>query len=466
VDADNAVRVGDTTSGITGVLGFGFGLFRLQPTEPITFAPTNPRPPAPAPVGAGLRVATFNVANYFSTLGSENPNARGADSATELERQQAKLVAALTGLDADVVALQEVENNGATAIAQLVDALNAATSPGTYAFVAEPVLNAPNEFGGTFGNDAIKVAMIYQPAAVTPVGAAQSSADSIFTRPPLVQTFRPAGDGQDVTVVVAHLHSRSCAGATGAEEDQGDGQGCFNPRRVAEATKLIQVIGSLDVPNPLIVGDLGAYAQEDPVQTLEAAGYTSAADSLPAEDRYGFIIDAQSGQLSHALTGPSLTDGVSGATIWHINADEAPILDYNTEFKPPALYQPNEFRSSDQDPILLGIDVPARDTTPPETTITGGPSGTIYGRSPTISAGFSFTSSEQNSAFRCRLDGGPVEPCTSPRTYTGIPPGTHTFRVFAVDAAGNADPTPASRTFTYRRCRLILLPVGPITVCV
>lgn len=57
----------------------------------------------------------------------------------------------------------------------------------------------------------------------------------------------------------------------------------------------------------------------------------------------------QSGYLDHALASPSMADAVSGAAFWHINADEPVALDYNTEFNPPLLYQPHEFRSSDHD---------------------------------------------------------------------------------------------------------------------
>lgn len=128
-----AVRIGDTASGVTGVLSFGFGQYRLQPTAPISFARTNPRPTAPEPVGGDVQVASFNTLNCFTTLGSQNPNAQGADTAEEFQRQQAKEVAAIKGLDADVLGLMEVENNGSIAIGSLVEALNSATAPGTYA---------------------------------------------------------------------------------------------------------------------------------------------------------------------------------------------------------------------------------------------------------------------------------------------------------------------------------------------
>ena len=96
----DVLRIGDTATGITGVLGFGFGNFRLQPTQAITFARTNPRPAAPADVGGDVRVASFNTLNYFTTIDNGTNGARGADSAAEFARQQAKEVEAILGLDA------------------------------------------------------------------------------------------------------------------------------------------------------------------------------------------------------------------------------------------------------------------------------------------------------------------------------------------------------------------------------
>jgi hypothetical protein len=84
------------------------------------------------------------------------------------------------------------------------------------------------------------------------------------------------------------------------------------------------------------------------------------------------------------------------------------------------------------------------DTTPPETTIASGPSGTISSGD----ASFTFSSSEPNSTFECRLDGAAYSACTSPKSYTNLSNGSHTFDVRATDRAGNVDATPASRTFT------------------
>jgi uncharacterized protein len=443
-----AVRIGDTATGVTGVLGFGFSSYRLQPTAPISFARTNPRPAAPEAVGGDVQVASFNTLNYFTTLTTENPDARGANSAEELARQQAKEVAAITGLDADVVGLLEVENNGPEAIATLVDALNAATSPGRYAFITEPVVNAPNEFGGTFGTDAIKAALIYQPAVVTPTGPAQTSADPVFDRPPLVQSFTPVLGGEAFTVAVNHFKSKSCGPGDPADEDQGDGQACFNARRVLQAQALATLLDGLDPPNPLIIGDLNAYTEEDPIHTLEAAGYAGLSELFIDEsDRYSFVFDGLSGELDHALASPALLDNVTGTSIWHINADEPLILDYNVEFNPPGLYQPDAYRTSDHDPLLVGLELSTAPSAPTVSALAGWGAATVSWTAP-ADGGSPIT----GYTVRARVGANVVAtasvgPGVRSHTFGSLANGvSHTFEVIAASGVGPGPAGAASAT--------------------
>jgi len=449
----DAVRIGDTATGITGVLGFGFGLFRLQPTEPIIFARENPRPEAPKAVGGDIKVASFNTLNYFTTLTTENPNARGANSAEEFGRQQVKEVEAILGIDADILGLMEVENNGAEALDNLVAALNAATAPGTYASITEPAINAPNEFGGTFGTDAIKVALIYRPASVVPVGVAQTSTDPVFDRPPLIQTFELAGGSEAVTVAVNHFKSKNCGPGAPGDADLGDGQSCFNARRVLQAQALVDALDTLDAPNPLIMGDLNAYTEEDPIHLLEEAGYTGLSEVfVPDADRYSFVFDGFSGELDHALASADLLDNVTGATIWHINADEPLILDYNLDFgRDPAIYAPDAYRSSDHDPLIIGLDLAEAAEAPaaPEvSTIAGWGAVTVEWEAPadggSAITGYEVTASAGGSV----VEFVSVGPDTLSYTFGDLRKGvTYTFEVVAINVvgagpAGSATATP------------------------
>jgi predicted extracellular nuclease len=104
------------------------------------------------------------------------------------------------------------------------------------------------------------------------------------------------------------------------------------------------------------MGDLNAYAAEDPITVLEQAGLAGQTGRFvrPAE-RYSYVFDGQSGELDHVLAGRDLARRITGAAIWHINSDEPLILDYNTEYNPPGLYRPDAYRSSDHDPLLVGL---------------------------------------------------------------------------------------------------------------
>ncbi|HEX4744142.1 MAG TPA: ExeM/NucH family extracellular endonuclease [Candidatus Limnocylindria bacterium] len=379
LSASNTLRVGDTIATVTGVLEQRFGLYRIQPVGPLSFDHDNARPAAAPPVGGSARVAAMNVLNYFTTF-DPTPRAagpficgptatlecRGANDAFEFERQRAKVIAALAGLDADIVGLMEIENNDNAAIEDLVAGLNAALGAGTYSYIDT----------GTIGTDAIKVALIYRPAAATPVGAhaiLTSAVDPRFidtlNRPALAQTFDLATGGR-FTVVVNHLKSKGspCPG----DPDTGDGSGNCNGTRTLAAQALVDWLatdptgsGDRDV---LVIGDLNAYAKEDPIDVFRNAGYTDLIDAFQ-DDAYSYVFQGQSGYLDHALASPTLAAQVSGANEWHINADEPTVLDYNTDFKSAghveSLYAPDAYRSSDHDPVVIGLSLVASETLTP-----------------------------------------------------------------------------------------------------
>lgn len=335
-------RVGDTLTGATGILSYDFSAYRLQPTTALTLAETNPRPAAPDPVGGNVSVATFNVLNYFTEFGCED--CRGANNSTEFQRQKDKIVAAINTLDADIVGLVELQNNGSTAVNDLVNALNAAAGQTRWAGIVGP---AP-------GTDAIQVALLYQPAAVSPVGPATNDTNPVHNRAPLAQVFRRVGGSRDVAVVVNHFKSKGSCPASG-DPNADYGQGCWNLLRTQQAQALLSFTGTLPTSDVLVVGDLNAYNLEDPIGTIAGAGYTHETDRLAAADRYSYVFSGESGELDHLMASPTLTAAVTGADIWHINADEPVFRDYNTEFNPPAYYEPNAYRSSDHDPAVVGL---------------------------------------------------------------------------------------------------------------
>lgn len=372
------VRVGDVVSELEPVvLSYGFDLYRLQPADGAadgtTFDATNPRPAAPEDVGGDVRAAAFNVLNYFVNFGGE---ARGAGNPEELARQQAKIVAAVAELDADVVALQEIENSSKftpadpfAALRTLVDALNAVEGAGTWDYVRA------GEPAGTTG-DFISNAIIFKPAALTPVGEPVVADDPEAwdnAREPIAQTFAPTGvAGGDAFTVIGN-HFKSKGSGDGANADTGDGQGASNPDRVQQAEALAvfaaEVAAAAGDEDVLLLGDFNAYSLEDPIDVLRAAGYTDLAPAFAPGD-YTYVFAGQSGSLDHALSSPSLTAKVTGVDVWNINAVESFAYQYDG-YEP--LFAPDPYRASDHDPVVLGIDL----DDPP--VLCGGVEATIVG---------------------------------------------------------------------------------------
>jgi len=357
--ADNTLRIGDSLSGVEGVLLQDERGYRLLPTKMPQFSVHNPRPAKPQQKPAkALRIASFNVLNYFNGEGQPQPfpTRRGADTAAELERQQAKLIVALAALDADVIGLLEVENNGYSqkgALASLTTALNKVAGK-PYRFIITK--QQP-------GSDAIKVALLYRPSSVSVEGNAAMLLSKPFdwgSRPPLAQSFRHLQSNELVTVSINHFKSKgSCPkDAASKDADQHDGQACWNALRTVSAKALSDWLASqptgVKTDKQIILGDLNAYRLEDPVRMLEQQGwkYLQAETDL----QYSYVYRGRTGSLDHALASPALAKKLAAMQHWAINADEPVLLDYNVEFKSDnlqqLLYAPTPYRSSDHDPLI------------------------------------------------------------------------------------------------------------------
>ncbi len=378
IGLDNTLRAGDIVSNLTGVIDYGLITasstgprdYKLHPTITPDFSRENPRTASPSPVGGNIKAASFNVLNYFTTftngqtangqtgqgcsLGSSisAANCRGADNQAEFTRQRDKIINAITAINADVLGLMEIQNNGAVAVQNLVDGLNAKMGANTYTRVIDPTT-------GT-GTDAIKVAMIYKPSKLSLLGSALSDNNSINNRPTLAQTFI-AANGEKFSLVVNHFKSKSCSGATGTDVDQNDGQGCYNATRVSQALQLIDFIGHVKAlaqdDDVLVIGDLNSYGKEDPIDTLAINGFADQISRFNGLEGYSYVFDGESGYLDHALANTAMVSQITGALEWHINADEPFVIDYNTEFKPQDLYTSAPYKASDHDPVVIGLNL-------------------------------------------------------------------------------------------------------------
>jgi predicted extracellular nuclease len=395
LSAVNSLRLGDTVSSLTAVIDYSFGEYLVIPVVAPTFAATNARTDAPDLDLGNLRVASLNVLNYFETIddGSNicgpaaDSSCRGADDAEEFGRQKAKIVSAIVAMDADIVGLMEIENNGfddTSAIADLVAGINAEMGDDTYA-----ILNP----GAPIGTDAITVAFIYKPAVVTLDGdaailtsansASDDNGDALFddtkNRPSLNQKFALVENGETIVISVNHLKSKGSSCGEG-DDDTTTGQGSCNLTRSRAAQALTTFIaGEFPDAAALIIGDLNSYAKEDPIILLEEAGYTNIVSTYGGAEAYSYSFNGLLGSLDHALANESALAKTIDVTEWHINADEPIALDYNTRFKSDAqiisFYAADAYRSSDHDPVLVSLQLDAPVVEVPEVPVESRSSG-------------------------------------------------------------------------------------------
>ncbi|MFT4212206.1 MAG: ExeM/NucH family extracellular endonuclease [Microbacterium sp.] len=357
--------------------------------QPATFE--NTRTAAPEDVGGDIQISSFNVLNYFTTTGEDavaagatcsyyddrdgnhitvntcsDPAVRGAADAESLARQQAKIVAAINALGAEVVSLEEIENSAIVdgqsrdaALATLVDALNAALGSDEWAYVPSPTTLPASE-------DVIRTAFIYKKAAVEPVGESVIDVDAAFenARYPLAQAFEPAGGSDDDAFIAIVNHFKSKGSGTGENADQGDGQGASNAARVGQATALVafadQLTDDMGTDDVFLLGDFNSYTEEDPMQVLYEAGYIDLGSTYTDEHTYSY--DGQSGSLDHILASADAAGLVTGADVWNINSGESIALEYSRyNYNVTSFYDESPYRSSDHDPVVVGVDFGADD---------------------------------------------------------------------------------------------------------
>ncbi|WP_191280398.1 ExeM/NucH family extracellular endonuclease [Nocardioides flavus (ex Wang et al. 2016)] len=398
--AEHSVRVGAAvTFPEPVVFTEGFNTWRLLPTTRVVGAPSESQPQveqtradnlAPQEVGGDVTLATFNVLNFFPTTGEEfvasglgtctfyrdregnnitnnrcEPNGpRGAANEANLERQRDKIVAAINTADADIVSLEELENSAKFgkdrdfAINELVEALNADAGAGTWAAVPSPATLPP-----LAEQDVIRNGFIYRPATVRLVEESvvlsdQSSEGEAFedAREPLAQAFKQVATPgrRPFAVIVNHFKSK------GSGTPDPDGQGNANDVRILQAEALVRFADEFqaarDLSRVFLAGDFNAYSEEDPIQVLEEAGYTSLESSSdPTEESYNF--DGMVGSLDHVLANEAALAAVTGVDIWDINASESVYYEYaRFNSNVTNLYTDGPFRSSDHNPEIVGIE--------------------------------------------------------------------------------------------------------------
>ncbi|MCG6287285.1 ExeM/NucH family extracellular endonuclease [Vibrio vulnificus] len=362
---NNYIRINDSVVGMTGVLHYSYNEFRLIPTANVTkanFVHNTPRTSSPVSResygddGFTIKVATQNVLNYFNSPYGGHDNQfgdnRGAESQQEFERQQAKIVEAIYGLDADIVGLMEVENNGFgdfSAIRELLEAINAKYYKENYKdrFARESIHNRYVFVGfdkngdqvldqfDTIGSDAITTGIIYRPSKVSVIAGkvipmpwqdapmivdadgkpvvdgkgelAESGKN--YQRNTVAATFRVLNTGKQLTVSVNHLKSKGSTcwdDYVGTKAVDDDAQGSCENFRVASTYHLGQEMAKIG-GDQIVLGDMNSYAHEDPMlvltsnptkKALKAADYIKVGNKWQFNGEQGPVINQTFGFIN------------------------------------------------------------------------------------------------------------------------------------------------------------------------
>lgn len=434
--SEQHIRLGSRVEGLQGVVNYSYNEYRLIATNEVdssNFVTSGDdfdvaRKAAPAIADSDLRVASFNVLNYFTSVadsGHDNPTGqnRGATNLDEFLIQQAKIVSAMNKMDADIIGLMEVENNGfgdGSAIQNLVDALNAEIDDVEDHYTYVEIEEQDKYQEEYFGSDAIMVAILYRANAVTPKEAAkvivtpeQHIAENTITRKEgtesnpaydkyqrhsLLQTFTVKETGEDLSVVVNHFKSKGSEcieeWIAGVEDSEpADLQGNCNNFRVSAAKVVGEALKDID-GDVLVMGDLNAYGKEDPLLTLTdyskekygrdiyTAAYTTIGGGelqvektkiekgyglhnlntlLHGADTFSYTYSGELGNLDHALASSSLAQKVVAIEDWHINSLESNLFEYSSKYTGDMPKYKDAFSASDHDPVIIAIDLPDDD---------------------------------------------------------------------------------------------------------
>lgn len=344
----NSLRSGSKIDSFSGIISQFNDGYRIQPTEELTLKTASKQLQLAEKNGDAIRIASFNVLNFFNGNGAGKgfPTPRGADTPEQMERQLQKIVAALTTMNADVIGLMELENDGFTersAITQLVNALENAS--GKDYEIAEPRAEK-------IGTDQITVGIIYQPQRVKPSSHAIFTRQGPFSwgsRPPLAQSFIHEKTGTEFSVIVNHFKSKgSCPeDSESPDSNQYDGQACWNNLRLKSSEQLTQWIEDETLVNPVLLGDFNAYYQEDPIRYFTENGFYNPSDATD----YSYVYDSQAGALDHVFVAEPLQDNIQGVYHLPFNADEPWVYDYRDD----TYFSKGPFRSSDHDPLVLDL---------------------------------------------------------------------------------------------------------------
>lgn len=288
-----------------------------------------------------LLVCAMNC-EYYLTSSFGTGGTMGPKNEAEHLKQRTKVCSALAKINADIYGLVEVQQ-GDGAISEIASELNKRHTDRSYTIIRTRTVAS-----GTYTQSAF----IYDSTVVTPVGEMVKIDDGVKDRKRM-QLFEEIATGEQFIYSINHFKAKSGSG-TGNDADQHDGQGGFNEARTKEAMAVIKKynVFSQQVHDEdlLIMGDLNAYAKEDPITVFLRRGMYDLHREFHADSSYSYTYSSQAGYLDHAISSRSLYHQITGMTAYHINSDESDDYTYNGHKSDNSM-----FRCSDHDPIIVGL---------------------------------------------------------------------------------------------------------------
>lgn len=283
---------------------------------------------------ARLHIVGQNAENYLNNLDASNSS---CSTQAEFEKKTLKIANVFLALDADIIAICEVEANDQI-LGYIVDALNDLTSSNDYSYVSDNI-NVSN--AGT-GYQALKSGFIYRSTKVTPVGGVSSPYYSgEYYRRLRIQAFKENLTEEKFVLSMNHFKAKSGS-------DQGEST------RIQNASELIETLGYITTdPDILIMGDLNAYMGEDPINNLENAGYE---EQLTVYDpnAYTYNYYGELGILDHCMANESMAAQITGAYAYHINTATRNKNSQNYDL----------YHYSDHDAVVVGVNLGGELPTP------------------------------------------------------------------------------------------------------
>lgn len=270
---------------------------------------------------ARLRIVGQNAANYVSNLESSNSS---CDTQEEFEDKTNKIANAFIALQADIVAICEVERNDEI-LGYIVDAMNGIYGENVYAYITDGLY--AHASSGNY--QSLKSGYIYRSDKVTPQGSNTSPYRSgEYCARLRIQAFKENSTNEKFVLSVNHFKAKD------SSDDAGEST------RLQNVSNLIYALGNITSdPDILIMGDLNSYMGEAPIEALEEEGFEEQLVRFDA-NAYSYIYRGQRGILDHAMANSTMAEQVTGARVYHINTAGG----YN-------------YKYSDHDAVLVGLNL-------------------------------------------------------------------------------------------------------------